>query len=98
MPFSGPDDYNIISMSEVVTFDPQPDGQSAPQCINIQITNDNILEAEEMFLVGIQSTNPNVSPDPSANSTTVVIMNDDGMRNSRIFFEENYAQYFFRRR
>ena len=71
----GPGDY--VSTSEVVTFDPQPDGQSVPQCINVQITNDNILEAEEMFFVGLQSANPNVSQDPFADSSTVVITNDD---------------------
>ena len=64
-------------MNDVVTFDPQPDGQSAPQCINIQITDDSVLEAEEMFFVELQSTNPNVSPDASANNATVVILNDD---------------------
>ena len=64
-------------MSEEITFDPQPDGQSAPQCINIQITDDSVLEAEEVFFVELQSTNPNVSPDPSANNATVVILNDD---------------------
>ncbi len=73
--FIDSDDY--ISMSEVVTYDPQPDGQSAPQCINIQITNDITLEAEEMFFVELQSTNPDVSPDPSANNATVVILDDD---------------------
>ena len=71
----GPGDY--VSTSEVVTFDPQPDGQSVPQCINVQITNDNILEAEEMFFVGLRSANPNVSQDPFADSSTVVITNDD---------------------
>lgn len=66
-------------MSEVVTFDPQPDGQSAPQCINIQIADDGVLEAEEMFFVVLESTNPDVSPDPSANNATVMILNDDSM-------------------
>lgn len=75
--FLDPDDY--ISMSEVRTFDPQPDGQSTPQCINIQITDDSVLEAEEMFFVELQSTNPDVSPDPSASNATVVILNDDSM-------------------
>ena len=66
-------------MSELVTFDPEPSGQSEPQCINIQITDDSTLEAEEIFFVELQSTNPNVTPDPSANNATVVILNDDSM-------------------
>lgn len=66
-------------MSAVVTFDPQPGGQSAPQCINIQITDDNVLEAEEMFFVELQSANPSISPDPSANNATITILNDDSM-------------------
>ena len=66
-------------MSELVTFDPEPNGQSAPQCINILITDDSTLEAEENFFVELQSTNPNVTPDLSANNATVVILDDDSM-------------------
>jgi hypothetical protein len=64
-------------MSEIVTFDPQPDGLSVPQCINIQITDDSTLEGEEMLFVELQSTNPDVVLDPSANNATVVILDND---------------------
>ena len=66
-------------MSAAVIFDPQSDGQSASQCINIQITDDSVLEIDEMFFIELQSTNPDVSPDPFANNATVVILNDDRM-------------------
>ena len=66
-------------MSVSVTFGPQPNGQSSPQCINVLITDDNTLEELEMFTVELQSTNPNVSPDPTTNRAMVVIMDDDSM-------------------
>ena len=70
---AGPDDFTAAN--SVLTFENQPDGSSSPQCINIQITNDNVYEAVEMFEVELQSTN--VSPDPLASRAVVVIMNDD---------------------
>lgn len=74
---SGSNDY--ITTNNVVTFDPQSNGLSAQQCINIQIINDNILEAVEMFFVDLESSNPDVSVDISANRAMVVIMDDDSM-------------------
>ena len=62
-------------MNDVLTFEHQPDGTSLPQCIGVQITNDNVYEAVEMFVVELQSTD--VSPDPSADSAMVVILNED---------------------
>ena len=70
---TGPDDY--VAVNDVLTFEHQPDGTSSPQCISVQITNDNVYEAVEMFVVELQSTD--VSPDPSADSAMVVIMNED---------------------
>ena len=59
----------------MLSFENQPDGSSSPQCIDVQITNDNVYEAVEMFEVELQSND--VSPDPSANRAVIVIMNDD---------------------
>ena len=63
----------------MVTFDPQPNGLTAQQCTNIQIINDNILEAAEMFFVDLESSTPDVSVDIFVNRAMVVIMNDDSM-------------------
>lgn len=71
-----PSDY--ISVDDSVTFEPQPDGQSSPQCTDIAIVNDNLLEGDEIFMVEIQNPSQGVSPDPMASSATVTITNDDG--------------------
>lgn len=62
-----------------LTFPPQPDEQSPPQCSTVTIVNDNILEAEEMFLIEVLGVSPEVSPDPSASRATVEIIDDDRM-------------------
>ena len=62
-----------------ITFLPQSEGQSTTECFTVSISNDNILESIEMFTVEFQSTNPNVSASPDANSAMVVIMDDDRM-------------------
>ena len=73
MYFTGPDDF--IAVNNELTFENQPDGSSSPQCVDVQITNDDIYEAEEVFVVELQSSD--VSPIPSADRAEIVIMNDD---------------------
>ena len=70
--------YNT-SADVLIRFEPQPNGQSTPQCTNITIRDDEISEANEMFTVQIQSPSVGVLPDPLASSATVVIMDDDSM-------------------
>ena len=77
MCYIGTNDYT--SADVLISFEPQPDGQSTPQCTDITIRDDEILEANEMFAVEIQSPSLGVLPDPLASSTTVVIMDDDSM-------------------
>ena len=72
-----PNDYISVDIS--VTFEPQPDGQSSPQCTDIMIINDELLEGDETFTVEIQNPSQGVSPDPLASSATVIITDDDGM-------------------
>ena len=72
-----PSDYT--SVNDSVTFEPQPDGQSSPQCTNITIVNNDLLEGDEIFMVEIQNPSQGVSPDPMASSATVTITNDDSM-------------------
>ena len=68
-----------MSSESQITFEPQPNGQFSPQCADITIVNDEVLETTEMFLIELQSTNPDVSTAPSANSAVVIIMDDDSM-------------------
>lgn len=72
-----PSDY--MAVDDSVTFEPQPDGQSSPQCTDITIINDELLEDDEMFTVEIQNPSLGVSPDPLASSATVIVTNDDGV-------------------
>ena len=66
-------------MNTPLSFEPQLDGQSTPQCVAVTIRNDEVLEANEMFTVEIQSLSLGVVPDPLASNSTIVIMNDDSM-------------------
>ena len=56
-----------------LTFQPAPTPQ--PQCDNIQLENDNIVENNEIFQVILTSIDSAVVTDP--NNTTVTINNDD---------------------
>ena len=69
-------------MDTQLTFPPQPDGQPIPQCTDITIVNDAVLEAEEIFRVEVFSASQGVSPDPSENSAPVEIIDDDSMSNN----------------
>ena len=60
-----PSDY--MSVNDSVTFEPQPGGQSSPQCADIMIVNDELLEGNELFTVEIQNPSQGVSPDSMAN-------------------------------
>ena len=66
-------------MDVSVAFEPQPDGQSIPQCTDVIIVNDEVLEASEMLTVEIQNASQGVIPDPLASIATVIITDDDSM-------------------
>ena len=66
------DDYIPVSNMEL-TFQPAPTPQ--PQCDDIQLENDNIVESDEIFRVILSSTDSAVVTDP--NTATVTISNDD---------------------
>lgn len=70
-------DYESVDVS--VAFEPQLDGQPTPQCINVTIINNEILETSEMLTVEIQSPSQGVVPDPLASIATVTITDDDSM-------------------
>ena len=70
---AGPEDF--VAANSMLIFENQPDGSSTPQCIDVQIINDNLYEVVEMFEVELQSSD--VSPDPLVSRAVIVIMNDD---------------------
>ena len=68
-------DYKLIP--ENITFSP---GMAGPQCQSISITDDSILENDEVFVVALTTTDQNVILNP--NTTSVTILDDDGNVNS----------------
>ena len=73
----GPGDYTTVNSQ--ISFEPQSEGQSTTECMDVPISDDITLEAIEMFTVELQSSNSVVSIDSSANSAMIVIMDDDSM-------------------
>ena len=71
----GGEDYTAVNSH--FDFQPQPEGQSTSQCSNVSIMDDNVLEATEMFTIELQGIDASVSVDLSANTATVVIMDND---------------------
>ena len=64
-------DYSLIT--ENIIFSP---GMTGPQCQSISITNDSILENDEVFVVALSTMDQDVILNPS--NTTVTILDDDG--------------------
>ena len=58
---------------ENIIFSP---GMTGPQCQSISITNDSILENDEVFVVALSTTDQDVILNPS--TTSVTILDDDG--------------------
>ena len=54
------------------------------QCANISISDDAVLENDELFSVQLTSTDPAVILSPSASSATITIGNDD----SKSFYKQ----------
>ena len=69
----GSDDYTSVSSMEL-TF--RPATSTDPQCGDIQITDEDILEDDESFNVILGSSDSAVMVNPS--TATVTIRNDDG--------------------
>ena len=70
-------DYSLIP--ENIIFLP---GMTGPQCQSISITDDSILENDEVFVVALSTTDQDVILNPSI--TSVTILDDDGIINSKI--------------
>ncbi len=62
-------------MNQDLTFDPSTN--QLTQCATVQIFNDSILEAVEMFEAVLNSSDPDISIRPFSN-TIIMIRNDDG--------------------
>lgn len=69
----GSDDYTSVSSMEL-TF--RPATSTNPQCGDIQITDEDILEDDESFSVILDSSDGTVMVSPS--TATVTVRNDDG--------------------
>ena len=59
--------------TENIIFTP---GMTGPQCQSIAITDDSILENDEIFVVSLSTTDQDVIRNPS--TTFVTILDDDG--------------------
>ena len=70
-------DYSLIT--ENIIFSP---GMTGPQCQSISITDDSILENNEVFVVALRTTDQDVILNPS--TTSVTILDDDGNDNSKM--------------
>ena len=55
---------------------------TGPQCQSIAITDDSILENDEIFVVSLSTTDQDVIRNPS--TTFVTILDDDGNVNSKM--------------
>ena len=69
-PYTGVSDYT--SVSRMVTFSAAQSSAS----VSVPITNDNVIEASEMFSGSLSAVTENV--DIGADTATVTIMDDDG--------------------
>ena len=70
-------DYSLIP--ENIIFSP---GMTGPQCRSISITDDSILENDEVFVLALSTTDQDVNLNPSI--TSVTILDDDGNVNFKI--------------
>ena len=69
------DAMDFTSVTTQLTF--QPSQANVPQCEDVPIQEDIILETNESFTVELSTTDPDVILDPQ--SATVTIMDDDSM-------------------
>jgi hypothetical protein len=67
-----PQDYTSLT-DLIVTFAPD----QAKICVNVTITNDTIVEKNEMFYVIMTTNNPAVTLNESRKNLTITITNDD---------------------
>ena len=64
---------DFTASSVTLTFDPS----SNLECIDIPVTNDDDIENDESFLVGLMTDDPDVTLDPRDGD--VLIVDDDGI-------------------
>ena len=77
-------DYSLIP--ENIIFNP---GMTGPQCQSISITDDSILENDEVFVAALSTTDQDVILNPSI--TSITILDDDGNINSKSVFRVCYV-------
>ena len=69
------DSMDFTSVTAQLTF--QPSQADVPQCEDVPLQEDTILETNESFTVELSTTDPVVVLDPQ--SATVTIMDNDSM-------------------
>ena len=75
-PHIEPGDYTAVNATVTFVSGPVRDGPGSKMCIDIDIvSDDDLVEFDEVFLVTAQSLDPNVNV---INNTTVIIVNSDG--------------------
>ena len=62
--------------SPTLTFSETTSTDDVMQCIDVDITNDNVFEGNETFTVTLTTTNPRVTLEN--NEATVTITDDEG--------------------
>jgi len=55
----------------------EPSVPDQPVCVNISTMEDNVLEATEMFMVSLNSSDPSVLVNSTASDAPVAIIDDD---------------------
>ena len=75
-PIAGPGDY-IPMFNAELTFNPDTNGE--PQCVDLQLQNDDILESDESFLIILSQTIDDAAVVLGLDTATVIISDDDSM-------------------
>ena len=75
-PISGPGDYISVIDAEL-TFNPDTNGE--PQCVDLQLQNDDILENDESFLINLSQPDNDAAVVLGLSTATVTINDDDSM-------------------
>ena len=75
-PTLGQGDY-VSAFGVELTFDPDTNGE--PQCVDLQLQNDDILENDESFLIILSRPDNDAAVLLGLDTATVTISDDDSM-------------------
>lgn len=63
-----------------------PEISAQPQCTDLEILGDSILEADEVFGISLSTSDPDVFLAPS--TANITIINDDGKWQATVLFTQ----------